>query len=73
MWGSACNMASRMESSAENGSVQISQATVDKLRAWGLCDQYVLHKRRVSLKGIGRVLAYTIETRQSTDADARRK
>ena len=61
-------MASRMESSAENGTVQASAATVDALRAWGLAEQYALRKRRVALKGIGRVMAYTIETRRPAES-----
>jgi class 3 adenylate cyclase len=60
VWGTACNMASRIESSAINGSIQVSQSVRDVLKQNGLDQQYRWKKRRVSLKGIGRTYAYTL-------------
>jgi adenylate cyclase len=60
VWGTACNMASRIESSAINGSIQVSQSVRDALKQNGLEQRYCWKKRRVSLKGIGRTYAYTL-------------
>jgi adenylate cyclase len=63
IWGSACNMASRMESTAINGTIQVSQTVYDLLHDNDRHRQFRFKKRRVSLKGIGRTSAYTITLR----------
>ncbi len=61
VWGSACNIAARMESTAQFGQIQISQQVADSLNASGFGDIFTFKKRRVSLKGIGRVDAFSIQ------------
>ena len=61
IWGSACNIASRMESTAPMGQIQVSQQVVDTLKSSGYGDLFNLEKRRVSLKGIGRVDAFALQ------------
>jgi len=71
VWGTACNMASRIESSAVNGTIQVSKTVYDILQQNGVAAQYDFKRRRVTLKGIGRVTAYTLSRRALRDHSAR--
>lgn len=53
-------MASRIESSALNGTIQVSQAVRDVLHQHDVGAPYRFKKRRLMLKGVGRVYAYTL-------------
>lgn len=56
LWGDTVNIASRLESHGEAGVVQVSQATVDRLR-----DLFVLEPRGpVELKHRGEIMAYRL-------------
>lgn len=61
VWGNACNVAARMESTAQFGQIQVSQQVVDSLHSCGYKELFILEKRRVSLKGIGRVDAFSLQ------------
>ena len=60
-------MALRVESSAVNGSVQVSEAVRDLLRQTGVDKFYRFTKRRMALKGIGRVTMFSLSRRVATD------
>jgi class 3 adenylate cyclase len=60
IWGSACNMASRIEDSAVSGTIQVSAAVRALLRKHRVDGEYRFAKRHLSLKGIGRTLTYTL-------------
>ncbi|MCL1470358.1 adenylate/guanylate cyclase domain-containing protein [Argonema antarcticum] len=54
LWGDAVNIASRMESSSEPGSIQVTKATYERLK-----DKYVLQKRGIiKVKGKGEMVTY---------------
>ncbi len=58
LWGDAVNLASRMESSTEPGTIQVSEST--RL----LCgDRYNFTPRQVELKGLGSVQTYIVSSR----------
>jgi class 3 adenylate cyclase len=66
VWGDACNVAARMESSARNGTIQVSRAVYETLVDFGLDDLFslTLRRRPLSLKGVGTVLAYRLDRGQ---------
>ena len=54
LWGDAVNVASRMESSGEPGSIQVTQATYERLK-----DRYELQERgQILIKGKGKMTTY---------------
>lgn len=54
LWGDAVNIASRMESSGEPGSIQVTAATYERLK-----DKYVFEKRgTIKVKGKGEMVTY---------------
>lgn len=54
LWGDAVNIASRMESSGEAGSIQVTEATYERLK-----DKYIFQKRGViQVKGKGKMVTY---------------
>jgi class 3 adenylate cyclase len=67
VWGDACNVAARMESSARNGTIQVSRAVFETLADFGLDDLFALTQRRrpLSLKGVGTVVAYRLDRAKS--------
>ncbi len=69
IWGSAVNIASRMESNGEVGKVNISAATYDLVKDKFNC----VHRGKISAKNIGEIDMYFVEARvpagvQITDA-----
>jgi len=61
LWGDAVNIASRMESSGEPGSIQVTQATYEQLR-----DRYRLEERGiVAVKGRGEMVTYWLKGKLS--------
>lgn len=70
VWGDACNVAARMESSAKNGTIQVSRAVYDTLAEFRLDDLFSLTQRRrpLTLKGVGTVLAYRLDRRKRYDS-----
>jgi class 3 adenylate cyclase len=62
VWGDACNVAARIESSALNGTVQISHLARNALLEHGVEHLFDVRKReqQLVLKGLGTVDAYTI-------------
>lgn len=60
LWGNAVNMASRMESTAPPGKIQVSTATFERLR-----DRYLFHAAGlVEVKGIGPVQTHYLVARK---------
>ena len=57
IWGDAVNIASRLESSGENGKIHISDKTVDYLESAG---QLIL-RGEVTLKNKGKWLTFFLE------------
>ncbi len=54
LWGDAVNVASRMESSGQPGSIQVTTATYERLK-----DKYVFEKRgAIQVKGKGEMVTY---------------
>jgi class 3 adenylate cyclase/CheY-like chemotaxis protein len=54
LWGDAVNIASRMESSGQPGSIQVTEATYERLK-----DKYVFQKRgAIKVKGKGEMVTY---------------
>ena len=54
LWGDAVNIASRMESSGEPGSIQVTTATYERLKA-----SYTLERRgEIAVKGKGEMVTY---------------
>ncbi|NEP57469.1 MAG: response regulator [Symploca sp. SIO2G7] len=54
LWGDAVNIASRMESSSEPGSIQVTEDTYERIK-----DEYVLEKRgTINVKGKGEMVTY---------------
>lgn len=54
LWGDAVNIASRMESSGQPGSIQVTEATYERLK-----DKYVFQKRGIiNVKGKGEMETY---------------
>ena len=54
LWGDAVNIASRMESSGQPGSIQVTEATYERLK-----DEYVFQKRgAIKVKGKGEMVTY---------------
>ena len=54
LWGDAVNVASRMESSGQPGSIQVTAATYERLK-----DKYVFEKRgTIKVKGKGEMVTY---------------
>ncbi len=54
LWGDAVNIASRMESSGQPGSIQVTEATYERLK-----DKYVFEKRgAIKVKGKGEMVTY---------------
>ncbi|MBD1923739.1 adenylate/guanylate cyclase domain-containing protein [Microcoleus sp. FACHB-831] len=54
LWGDAVNIASRMESSGQAGSIQVTEATYERLK-----DKYVFQKRgAIKVKGKGEMVTY---------------
>lgn len=62
VWGDTCNVAARIESSAANGTIQLSSQVRDVLREFNLTERFRLRKRRRDrvLKGIGAMATYTL-------------
>lgn len=61
LWGDTVNTASRMESHAQKGSIQVTQATYDRLK-----QKYVLKKRGIiPVKGKGKMMTYLLQRRKS--------
>ena len=58
-------MASRIESSAINGTIQASEAVHEAMKQSGLLARFKWKRRRVSLKGIGGAYAYTLQAKLS--------
>jgi adenylate cyclase len=63
VWGDACNVAARVESSAVNGTIQISSMAYDVLRFNGRGRDYEFTKRTLSVKGIGHFVTYAVSKR----------
>jgi class 3 adenylate cyclase len=59
VWGTACNLVARMESSAPNGTLQMSAASHKVLADNGLEGLLKLTPRHPSIKGFSNVVAYT--------------
>lgn len=56
LWGDAVNLASRMESTTEPGTIQVAEST------WALCsDSYSFTPRDVEVKGLGLVRTYLVD------------
>jgi PAS domain S-box-containing protein len=54
LWGDAVNVASRMESSGQPGSIQVTEATYERLK-----NKYVFEKRgTIQVKGKGEMITY---------------
>lgn len=72
VWGDTCNVAARIESSAVNGSIQVSHVVHQMLLENHLGHLFEMRKRDTSLvlKGLGAVDAYTLSepTREWFDA-----
>ncbi|WP_264322224.1 adenylate/guanylate cyclase domain-containing protein [Zarconia navalis] len=61
LWGDAVNVASRMESSGEPGSIQVTRATYEQLK-----DRYELHERgKIAVKGKGNMTTYWLRGKRS--------
>ncbi len=61
LWGNTVNTASRMESTSENGRIQISSMTHDLLT-----EQFVMEERaRIECKGLGAIQTYFLMGRKS--------
>jgi class 3 adenylate cyclase len=65
VWGDTCNVASRIESAAANGSIQVSPQVRDVLEQHNLIERFPLRRRRHGqvLKGVGVVRAYRLMPR----------
>jgi guanylate cyclase len=67
VWGDVVNLASRLESTAVPGTIQVAAST------WRLCgDRYPFRPREVDVKGLGTVRAYLLDPRSvrpSEDAE----
>ncbi|HEY9666668.1 MAG TPA: adenylate/guanylate cyclase domain-containing protein, partial [Coleofasciculaceae cyanobacterium] len=62
LWGDAVNIASRMESSGQPGSIQVTEATYERLK-----DKYVFQKRGViKVKGKGEMVTYWLVGSQTS-------
>lgn len=60
LWGNTVNTASRMESTSENGRIQVSSTTHDLLK-----DHFVLEERElIECKGLGPMLTYFVKERK---------
>ena len=60
LWGDAVNTASRMESSGVQGSIQVTEATYEKLR-----DKYAFEARgTIEIKGKGPMMTYFLKGRK---------
>lgn len=62
LWGDAVNVASRMESSGQPGSIQVTEATYERLK-----DKYVFQKRgAIKVKGKGEMVTYWLVGSQTS-------
>ncbi|HEY9653435.1 MAG TPA: adenylate/guanylate cyclase domain-containing protein [Coleofasciculaceae cyanobacterium] len=62
LWGDAVNIASRMESSGQPGSIQVTEATYERLK-----NKYVLQKRgAIKVKGKGEMVTYWLVGSQTS-------
>ncbi|HEY9849975.1 MAG TPA: adenylate/guanylate cyclase domain-containing protein [Leptolyngbyaceae cyanobacterium] len=62
LWGDAVNIASRMESSGEAGSIQVTKATYEQIK-----DKYVFQKRgAIKVKGKGEMITYWLVGSQTS-------
>jgi adenylate cyclase len=60
LWGDAVNVASRMESHGKPGSIQVTEATYDRLK-----DKFILESRgAIEVKGRGEMMTYWLIGRQ---------
>ena len=57
LWGDTVNLASRMESSGVAGRIQIADSTRELLG-----DGFPLERREIEVKGLGRLVAYLVES-----------
>jgi adenylate cyclase len=57
LWGDTVNLASRMESSGVAGRIQIADSTRELLG-----DGFLHERREVEVKGLGRLVAYLVES-----------
>ena len=56
LWGDAVNIASRMESTGLPGSIEITEATYERLK-----DKYLFEKRgQIAVKGKGQMITYLL-------------
>jgi adenylate cyclase len=63
LWGDTVNLASRMESHAETGSILVSQTTYERLK-----DKYIFRPARViRAKGKGQIKGYKLASRNAQD------
>lgn len=67
LWGDVVNVASRMESEGVPGSIQISPATHELLRAEFLCEP----RDPVTVKGKGRMQTYILQSRRANQGSTR--
>ena len=58
LWGDTVNTASRMESHASPGSIQVSERAYERLR-----HRYALEPRTVDVKGKGELTTYLLQGR----------
>jgi urea transport system substrate-binding protein len=60
LWGDAVNVASRMESHGVAGSIQVTEATYERLK-----DRYVFERRgAIEVKGKGEMITYWLKARK---------
>ena len=71
VWSSACNIASRMESSAPNGSIQVSDDVYQVLLDHSLTQLFHIKPRAVlmTLKGVGRMPTHFVRSSDTNDID----
>jgi len=60
IWGSVCNHALHMESSAVNGTIQVSQEVYNVLEQSNCLHKYHFEQRRVTMKESGRITTYLL-------------
>jgi guanylate cyclase len=60
LWGDTVNTASRMESHADPGTIQVTARTFERL-----CDRYTLRRRgTIDVKGKGPMITYLLDARR---------